>query len=425
MNSEKILMDGKEIVLPLGIERIDDDLYNVKFGLLSLAKKVDEKSNYQWYNPRRYGQEETSGLSEYAISSLRADIRDEGLMAPFICRWVFNGTSLEVQVLDGERRYYSIDGLITENTSCFHRTKNQWCPASILYSKVPCRIIQGNDKEALKVAFMVSDRAFRWGEGAVAKLIKKLRDCNCDDAEILEITKKSQQWLREMDKLCELDELTFSYLIDDKINRTLALKLARVEDIDKRQRYLLASYEDAIDNHHGVVEKADDALVKAEIAQEVVEAKLAEAIIDEDQSGITSFQEELIEAKSETEKKKKARVSVNKPRAKTKNLRSATEKTIEGEEAEGEQEIVHPLRHGKIRKQLIAIQKLIEADGKDVNNKEVFSVNTLRACESCYKAILTGEEDIVKVLKRQRSTQILLEQRAVKCAVDEDGADDE
>jgi hypothetical protein len=429
MNSDKILMDGKEIGLPLGIERIgEDDLYNVKFNLLSLAKDQDGKSNYQWYNPRRYGQEDSSGFGKGDMEALLADIRDEGLMNPFICRWVLKAGVLEIEVLDGERRYRSIDGLISDNVSCFCRTKNQWFPASVLYNKVPCRIIQGNDKEALKVAFMVSDRAFRWGEGAVAKLIKKLRECSCGDAEILEITRKSQQWLREMDKLCELDQLTFSYLVDDKINRTLALKLSKVQDVDKRQRYLLACYEDAVENHQEVLDNADDAVVKAEIAQEVVEAKLTEALIDQNAEGVAAYQEELEGAKEEAEKKKKARISVNKPRAKTKNLRNAAEKLGEGEaegDTEGEQEIVHPLRHGKIRKQLLAIQGLIAADGKDTNGKEVFPVNTLRACEACYKAILTGEEDIVKMLKRQRSTQIILEQRTIKlAAVTEDDSDE-
>lgn len=251
---------------------------------------------------------------------------------------------------------------------------------------------------------MVSDRSVNWGEGATAKLIKKLRKCNCTDEEILELTKKSFQWLREMDEICSLDDLTFTFLTDGRINRALGLRLSKIEDLDRRHRYLHASYDDAVENHQEELAKADEDLEKAETKEELAESELAEA----QQQGDTEAEQEaaakLEEAKDRTQTKRRQRQEAARPRAKTKNLRNAAAKIAEEEDDETPaSDVTTPLRPGKIRAHSEAIADLITKNGKDEEGKEIFSIATLHVIQACYKAILAGEEDILKVLKRQRN----------------------
>ena len=124
---------------------------------------------------------------------------------------------------------------------------------------------------------MVSDRSIKWGEAAVAKLIRKLRRCGCNDEEILETTKKSVQWLREQDRICALDELTFSHLADGKINRAFALRLTDIKDLERRHRHLYATWADAVACYEEVRQKTEVDLEKAVEKEEYVEAELGEA----------------------------------------------------------------------------------------------------------------------------------------------------
>jgi murein L,D-transpeptidase YcbB/YkuD len=276
----------------------------------------------------------------------------------------------------------------------------------------------------LKIAFMVSDRSINWGEAATAKLIRRLRDCQCDDEEILDLTKKSSQWLREQDRICALDDLTFSYLTDGKVNRALALKLADIEELDRRHRHLHAAYDDAVSSHREVVAKAEDDLTKAVEKEQYAEAELEEATVKGQDT--TDAQTKLGDAQEKTRQKRQARSAASRPKAKTANLRRAASKLAEEDgEPEVGDDVRQSLRPGKIEKQLQSIQAIIANGGKDSENKDVLDVASLRACEVCYKSILNGEEDVVRLLRRFRAANILQQRRAQMKAEEHDAELDE
>lgn len=411
MNAKVINIDSIEKELPPDVEMLgEEDLYSVPFSMLGLADEANAESDdgYQWTNPRRLGQIDGTtqgrGFDKQDMQELYNDIKDEGLMFPLIARWVLKEDALMIQVLDGERRWRCMDRQLKKEENVWSRKKQAWLPASEVHAKISCRIIVGNDKEALKIAFMVSDRSVNWGEGATAKLIKKLRKCACTDEEILELTKKSFQWLREMDEICSLDELTFTYLTDGRINRALGLRLAKIEELPRRHRYLHASYDDAVSNHQEELAKADEDLNKAESKEEIADAELSEAQIRGDTTEEKEATSKLEEAQDRTQTKRRQRQEAARPRAKTKNLRNAAAKIAEEEEDEAPAEdVTTPLRPGKIRTHSEVIADLISKEGKDEEGKEIFSIATLHVIQACYKAILAGEEDILKVLKRQRN----------------------
>jgi hypothetical protein len=406
----KVHINGEDRVIPVGVKLLDEsDLYMAEFSLLQLkdpSEEVVETGDYQWSNPRRLGEQ---GLNVLQMAELYSDIKDEGLMFPFICRWVIKNGELVVQVLDGERRWRCIDTLISKQEQVWCRAERKWRPASEVYRAVPCRILTGNDIDALKVAFMVSDRSVNWGDAAVAKLIRKLRNCGCGDEKILDVTKKSSQWLREQDRICSLDDLTFTYLTDGKINRALALKLADIDDLDRRHRHLRGAYDNAVSTHQEVIDKAEEDLSRAVEKEEFAEAILDEVTVKGEDTGPATLS--LQEAAERTQQKRQARASAARPKAKTANLRRAATKLAEEEDVEVGEDVSQPLRVGKIQKQLESIQEIIANGGKDEEGKDVLDVTSLRACEVCYKAIISGDEDIIKLLRRQRAVNILYQHR--------------
>jgi hypothetical protein len=422
----KVTVEGVEKDIPQGVEAVgEEDLFYVPFSLLVLADDAEDETDYRWTNPRRLGDGTVgAGFGKQDMEELYTDLKNEGLMCPLICRWVQLDDGIKVQILDGERRFRSMQKQLQKNEQVWSRRLRSWLPAEQVHSKIPCRIITGNDKQALKIAFMVSDRSVGWGEGATAKLIRKLRKCNCTDTEILDLTQKSGQWLREMDRICDLDDVTFSYLTDARINRALALKLADIIDIERRHKYLHAAYDDAVSGHQEVVAKADEELLKAEEKEEIADGELVEVQATGTTEQIAEAETKLIEVRERTEQKRRQRAEATRPRAKTANLRSARAKLEE--DGETTDDIATPLRPGKIKKQQEMIAELINRGGKpEGEDKELFPLSALQLVAACYKAVLVGEEDIIKVIKREKTKQALLARRQAMHDATDDDEDDE
>lgn len=409
----KVQVNGEEKIIPAGVELLGEvDLYSANFSLLQLPEPEEaDMEVYTWSNPRRTGQtEEGAGLGKMDMEELLTDIKEEGLMSPLICRWIIKDEgNLIIQVLDGERRWRCIDKLVSTSEKVWCRGQKKWRPATEVYKTVPCRIVTGNDKEALKIAFMVSDRSINWGEAAVAKLIRRLRNCGCGDEEILETTKKSAQWLREQDRICALDDLTFSYLTDGKINRAFALRLTEIDDQDRRHQHLRAAYDDALTCYKQEIQKAEDDLEKAVEKEEYAEAELDEAVAKGQDT--TEVETKLGEAQARTTQKQQVRSSVPRPKAKTPNHRRAVQKMAEEGDDEATKCVGTILSPGKIEKQLEVIQEAIVAGGKDSEGRTILDVAKLKACEVCYKAIIHGDEDVIRLLRRHHAADILTSRR--------------
>jgi hypothetical protein len=395
--SSSITVSGKEKELPSEVEWLEEDLYYVPFNMLTLAKTKTDSKEYQWSNPRHLGRIEGSllgqGFSVSDMEELYSDIEVNGLLTPFNCRWILDKGELKIEIIAGERRYRCIDRHLKKGGKVYSRKHKTSMSAKEVFAKVPCRICDASEKQALSLSISNEVRSVPWGEGALAILIKMLRrQHGCTDEEILEITKKSSQWLREMDKIIELDDMTFSYLMDSKINRALALKLAKIDDEDARKDWLHAAYDDAVETHDVEVSKADKSLEKAEQKEEFAEAELAEKERGGDEEEIESAKERLEKSQEVTQEKRRHRTDTAKPQAKTKNLRNAVRKS-------GRKGPTTALRPGKIEKQLEAINALIAADGKDESGEVVCNLACLTVVAACYKAILGGEEDILATLR--------------------------
>ena len=387
---KKAIVGDQEYDLPEGVESISDDgLYLVDFNAIELAAEPTEEKEFRFFNPRHLGEykiDENSlylgnGFEKESMKELLSDIQDKGLDYPLIVRWILKDGKVKVQVNDGERRYRCIERLLIKNEKVWSEKDNAFSPASKVYGKIICRIKAMNDEEALERACAVSETSVRWGDAATAKLIKKLYELGLSDEKVCKLVKKGKQWVAEQYSLNELDEVCFNYLQSNKINRSVALTLARVANVDERQTRCMAAYRDAVMKREKLVEKLDKSVEKAEDKEELAQAQLVEAQLKGED--VVEQEKVVEEAIRNTKKKKEAKAASAKPMAKTKNLRKASGETNA------------PLRPSKIKKQHKVIQSLIEK-----NDETHCNLGILQTLEVVYKSILSGEEDILKILKK-------------------------
>jgi hypothetical protein len=255
------------------IQHLHGNLYRVHSSLIAYA---EPHANIAFSNPRRTmvnGVLTGKGFTKTEMDELRSAIRTEGLHHPLMLRCVEMGKPMAL--LNGERRKRCIDKLKADKEVCLDPASGKDIPARDLYEYVECRILKDiDDKTAFKHAFSSNERAVDIGEGATVALIRSWRKQKWSDEDILGVTGKSITWLRDSDLLVKLDNKTFAALAANEINRTVAIKLAKIKDTNARQAALAKSREFAARRLKALQEKNNIDLAEAEKAAEVAEAQM-------------------------------------------------------------------------------------------------------------------------------------------------------
>lgn len=401
---KSITIDGKEYELPEGVQSITDDgLFWIDFSLITVAEEYDggEDKDIKFFNPRHLGsytieidgKKETfhgQGFDKESMRELLEDIQNKGLNYPLLACWAIKDNKIVgVRVNDGERRFRCVDRMVDKNEKAWSQAHGQFMPAKEVYSKIICRVKVLNDEESLQEACEVSGTAVPWGAAAQARLIKVLYDKGKGDVEVCKLLRKKPQWVAETYSLNELDELTFNYLLSGKINRSTALRLLKEHpDVKERQSMLTAAWKEAVKRNEQVKEKLEAAVEKAEADVELAESEVVEAeLMGADQDEVEAIKEEVEEKQEKVKNRQEALAASAKPIIKNKDVDRASTK--------GGKKPRRCLRPPKIQKQLDTINEMIEKD-----DETVCTLDTLRVVSKCYKGILDGEMDVVKILKK-------------------------
>lgn len=393
---KQITINDTTYDIPKGVTSLSKDgIYSVDLNLIDYATKIDnENEEFQWFNFRHLS---SKGLDDESMTALRESIQSDGLMHPIICRWYINeNNELRLQMIEGERRCRSIRTLVESNVECWSKIKNKMLPAKEVYKTIPCRIIVGDDKECLRVAFTILDNSIDWGgESVKTRIVMKLRQANCTDEEILKITKKSSAWLRDETILCGLDDKTFSFYETEKINRSVALRLSKM-DIEERHKVLEDAYEKAEEEYQEELSEVENEVNKAVDAEEVAEANLELMKESEDEESIEEATKEFEKAKEKLEKKKekKEKIKQKKPKVKTKHLKDNDEvKEIDFKEM--------IKSHQERLEEINANKGIIDKDN-------IIPSEVLPWLVAVYKGIMSEQEDLNVILKRQIAMEKLL-----------------
>ncbi len=412
-SKKKAIIGDKEYDLPDGIEPLGDDgLYAVDWNLTQVADDINVKvsEGFQFFNPRHLGNFEVErddnkierflgqGFDKESMNELLTDIAKHGQQYPLLGYWVIaadkdkdgktvEGTEnkIKVRVNDGERRWRCINRLIEKNEKVWSAKDNAFMPAREVYARVLCRVTPMTEEEAFQRACAVSETAVKWGDGAQARLVKVLYDNGKKDDEICKLLNKSKQWLAETYSLNELDEFCFSFLLQGKINRKVALDLVKIKDEKTRQRWLKDAWKDAVEQHERLQAKTEKALDRAVADEELAEAEVEEARLNgASPETIAELEKAAVDASEKTKRRKETKAASAKPMVKGKGLRRASGGALS-----------NALRAPKIKKKLEAVQDMIEKN--DTSKAEIIVLTTLKVA---YQCILDGVDDIEEVLAK-------------------------
>lgn len=375
---------------------------HLELSSIQIAEKK-EASAYYWSNPRRIctmDDGHARGLTPEELEELKLKLKSVGLVYPLLCRKVDD----KIEVVDGERRLLCLREIVEKDEECWDSVNNKKVSGKELYSTIPCIVMEGSEKDALKMAISVTEGAVPWSEGTLPMVVKNLRACGCTDDEILQITKKRPFWLKTMDELCSLDDYTFQYLIDGKINKQVAHKLFAIKDLDARKKYLEATFQDAVKN----VDDAgiERAIVKAESKSEFLEAQKVEAVLLG--KSTETIEQEIQEVEKEIQEKKKKKSKT--PQGRMNNLRNVIEE-------EDKDLVCTALTVPKMKKQIEEIKSII-SNGNDDDDTPLM---VFRVAEAVIKSIIIGEEDIVETIKKAYNKHLAL----CECSDDEKELDDD
>ena len=384
-----------------GVEHIRGNLYRVQISLIQFAQQSDE-GGLAFFNPRFVlADSKPKGFSKEEMNELREAIRTEGLENPLLLRLVEIDGEQVLQLVGGERRKRCLDKLISDEEECYDPASESWKSASDMYGFVECRINEMDDQSAYKYAFSENERAIGIGEGATVALINEFRKASWTDEQIFQTTGKSSAWLRETDILLNLDESTFKSLSTNEINRTAALKLAKIENIESRIHVLEAAKSFAVDRISVIREKLE---AEVEAAEDKIERNEAEAFVAEvqgDSDKKASAEKKLRKNKSRVEAKKEE-IEDLAPKINSDDIRNAQNEDKDEEELEGK--VLSNIKIFKFwHKPLKAIvdREGLDEEGNDLEIDLADAVLVLSVLE----ARNSGDKDILNLLKVHKLTK--------------------
>jgi len=333
-------------------------------------------------NPRHFyqggeaGAMNGQGFDDDSMRQLTLDIQERGIMTPLICRWVTpdgkpctaNTEGVILQLVDGERRLR--------------------VALSLNLATVPCFVYENmSDDDAWKVAWRSNDTPKAIGENATAALVKHWRARGYTDQQILTITNRTSQWLRQMDTLGNLDNESFDAYAKGLLSLRVALKLALINDPAIRHELLTETLADAERDHEEILGRHRKAIEKAQEKIETVQAEKEIAGLMGQEIG----EDEIKNAENTLKEAEKAfaEEQANPAQAKAKNLTRASKQV-------GARQVASSLTKAKMGKLLKQFDKWIENEGQD-GGEFVGYLSHLHLGRNILMACLNGDDNMKKV----------------------------
>lgn len=399
----------EEIVEMDGVKHLHGNLYRVRLDLIELPE-ASEEGVLTFKNPRLVGTNKPKGFSKEEMEELRKAIQTEGLEHPLLLRKVLVKGKSILQLVSGERRYRSISKLVKDKASCRNPATGKDEKASVLYEYVDARInLNMDDRTAYKHAYSGNDKAIGIGEGSTVALIREFREAGWTDQDVMEATGKSITWLKDTDILIDLDEDTFKALANDQINRSAALDLAKIEDVEERLQVLDRAREFATSRLSSVKKKLEKEVENTESKAEVAKAEIAEHEFtgNGEAKAKAESKAKKLESKAAQKRREHAEVDDGEPKVTGKDLQKARSTgKRSGESQAGDEKSLTKAKMDKCWYQ--PAKALVKSEGLDESGKAIENIELedarliLLVCESFER----GEKDVVKILKQHYTAKL-------------------
>lgn len=399
-----------------GIKHVYGTLYEIAHDAIYIAKKGEAGSNIRYLS----GDENNLGVGfgKADMDRLHASIRDSGMHNPLICRWVARDGVLSVQLVDGERRWRTVDRFLVKNEKVYDPTSKKMVPAKDLYSNLLVRVYDAaSDKEAMKLSYQENRSRVAFNDRVDISLIKDLREKDFSDEEILEITGQKSDWLRDTDKLIAAlsnDPDTLAALSEGVVNRDAALVFIGIEDKEVRKEAIKTATEYADKQYKKKMEKLQKSIQKAKIQREEAAADEVEAKLDNKSDEATVAGSKKKDAAKKIDDKTREK-SETKPEVGKRTARKAT-KNVGQPRTAGNAETVRSMSNKKATVEwLTPLEVLIKAHGVAKEGEEpICHPDVLKCMRDVVKSIATSDEGQMMRIVRKWGKSFAEEWKAPK-----------
>lgn len=275
--------------LPSGSKHLYGNLFMLPFAAIKTPDPDDTARGYVFKNPRMNTEKGQTELLDKKLSEeLRQSIKKNTLLNPLVCRWSKQGDSLVPVVIGGDRRYRCLEYLIRKKEQVADpravepREDDAFlglptAPADKAYEFVACQVFAVNDDlEALALAWAENKTRVNLTDGHEVAEVIKLRDCDATDAQIVSVLQRDARWLATTDRLiASLDANTLADLLEGRIDRESAERLASIDDVDLRSQVREIAVESAEHAHRRRLSIINGRLMEAIQREELAEGQRA------------------------------------------------------------------------------------------------------------------------------------------------------
>lgn len=384
-----------------GIVNVRGTLYEIEYATIYVAPKGKTGANLRYLS----GDESSLGVGfeKVNMDRLYQSIRDSGMHNLLICRWILQDGVLTVQLVDGERRWRTLDRLMAKNEKCYDPATKKMVPAKELYGIVLCRVYDAaTDKEAMKLSYQENRSRVSFSEKVDIGLVADLREKEFSDEEILDITGQKPDWLRDTDRLIVAmkdDPETMSALANGIITRDAALIFSEIEDIAERRESVKAACDIASKQYAKKVEKIDKTINRAKSQREQAAADVVDAKHRGDAEGGKAAASKASAASKRIEEKAREKSST-KPEVTARTATKVTTKKIGAPRANDG--VPRALSAKKIGVMFIdPMEALIKAHGKNEEDETICPTEAVKFAHSMVKAVRDGDEDAcMRIVRR-------------------------
>lgn len=384
--------DFSELLGEENCVHLHGNLYRVRRDCIEYAEPgiSVEEGTVKFGNPRwvrnSKGKPVARGLEKVKMERLRDSVQKEGLENPLRLRVIDDDDDTVIlQLVNGERRFRSIDSLVEEQAECVDPATGKTLPADELFEWVDCRINRMTDLDAIRMSLRPNETGESIGEVAAMEVVKAMRETDASDDEIMRITGMSITWLRETDRLLKLDEDTRTALQTDNINRKLALKLATIKDTHERiarlEKCCQSAVERLAEREAALTEGASNDQAEAEINEAA--AALAEAEGDADEADDAKAKAEAAKKRAAKKREEAERLEEQGPTATSKDW----------DDTNSENDPPKPLTTAKIEKSWRGPLAAVIKKGLEEDDEPEYDLEDARLFKVIVDAICDGQRE--------------------------------
>lgn len=374
------------------IRQIKGNLFEIKEDLIEFPEPFDPNSevlkagNPRWITTSD-GKQVAKGLTgtkkdTEKAESLMISIRDHGMDHPIKARVIQNGEEIHIICINGERRLRARQKLRNNKAKCFNPETGKKEAAEKILEYIECRLGEWDEEGAIEQSVVGNDTGEPIGHAATANVVRCLKKYYEGEAKgnerfksakeqaewvskqiRLRMGNKSETWIRDEYELLKLDQKTFEALQNDVIDRTVAIGLASISDVEERLRrldYVCEALEKYISEKKDKIQKDLDRLKdKAKTTVEKIDdSKLEGTDPSEEEEELESTNEKIEDKQDALDD-----LEANPPAANARQLDDATRRA---NASGGDGPSLKPLSYAKVnRSWKKRCDDLIKSEGLD------------------------------------------------------------